>query len=194
MTFATSTPGVCSVDVAAHVTAITTGDCIVTASQAGNGGYLAANQSVTITFVAAATTPVVDNGNPAQPTVVSNTGTWVQNGDTSVAWNRSKGTLGYKINVVYIGPIKATGVFKVGSKTYTCVVNFGILKKQATNKRLTLTSPNLCSGAKEKTQLAALKKAPANTVVKITFVRDMRLPTTYAKIRNKTRVIYVKLG
>jgi hypothetical protein len=74
------------------------------------------------------------------------------------------------------------------------VGHFGILKKQATNKRLTLTSPNLCSGAKEKTQLAALKKAPANTVVKITFVRDMRLPTTYAKIRNKTRVIYVKLG
>jgi hypothetical protein len=194
LTFATSTPGVCSVDVAAHVTAITTGDCIVTASQAGNGGYLAATQSVTITFVAAASTPVVDNGNPAQPTVAPKTGTWVQNGDTSVAWNRTKGTLGFKINVVYIGPIKATGVFKVGSKTYTCSVSFGILKKQATNKRLTLTSPNLCSGAKEKTQLAALKKAPANTVVKITFVRDMRLPTTYAKIRNKTRVIYVKLG
>jgi len=194
LTFATSTPSICSVDSAAHVTAVTTGECVVTASQAGNASYLSATQSVTITFVAAATTPVVDNGNPAQPTVAPKTGTWVQNGDTSVAWNRTKGTLGFKINVVYIGPIKATGVFKVGSKSYTCSVNFGILKKQATNKRLTLTSPNLCSGAKEKTQLAALKKAPANTVVKITFVRDMRLPTTYAKIRNKTRVIYVKLG
>ena len=194
LAFATSTPGVCSVDSAAHVTAVTTGDCIVTASQEGNASYLSATQSVTVTFVAAATTPVVDNGNPAQPTVVAKTGTWVQNGDTSMSWNRAKGTLGFKINVVYIGPIKATGVFKVGSKTYTCSVSFGILKKQATNKRLTLTSPNLCSGAKEKTQLAALKASPANTVVKITFVRDMRLPTTYAKIRNKTRVIYVKLG
>lgn len=111
-----------------------------------------------------------------------------------MSWNRAKGTLGFKISIVYIGPIKATGVFKVGSKSYTCSVSFGILKKQATNKRLTLTSPNLCSGAKEKAQLAALKASPANTVVKITFARDMRLPTTYAKIRTKTRVIYAKLG
>ena len=194
LTFATSTSGVCSVDSLAHVTAITTGDCVVTASQAGNGGYTAATQSLTITFVAAATTPIVDNGNPALPTVVGKTGTWVTNGDTSISWNRAKGALNFKLNVVYIGPIKATGVFKVGSKSYTCVVNFGTLKKQATSKRLTLTSPNLCSAANEKAQLAALKKAAANTVVKITFVRDMRLPTTYAKIRTKTRVIYAKLG
>lgn len=194
LTFATSTPGVCSVDSAAHVTAVAPGACVVTASQAGNASYLSASQSVTITFVAATVTPIVDNGNPAVPTVVGKTGTWVTNGDTAMAWNRAKGTLAFKLSVVYIGPIKATGVFKVGSKSYTCVVNFGVVKKQSSNKRLTLTSPNLCSGAKEKAQLAALKKAAANTVVKITFVREMRLPTTYAKIRNKTRVIYAKLG
>jgi hypothetical protein len=40
----------------------------------------------------------------------------------------------------------------------------------------------------------ALKKVPANTVVKLTIVRDMKAPTTYAKYRTKTRVIYAKLG
>ena len=194
LTFATSTAGVCSVDAAGHVTAITAGDCIVTATQAGNGGYSSATQSVTVTFVATSTAPIVDNGNPDVPTAVSTTGAYVANGDTATSWTKAKGALNFKLSVVYIGPIKATGVFKVGAKTYTCVVSFGTLKKQATNKRLTITSPNLCSGATEKVQLAALKKVPANTAMKITFVRELHVPTTYAKLRNRTRVLYLKLG
>jgi hypothetical protein len=147
-----------------------------------------------VVFKAPATTPIVDNGNPAKPSILAKTGAWVKNGDTQLSWNRTKGTLAFKVSIVYIGPIKGTAVFKVGSKSYTCVVNFGTLKKQATAKRLVLTSPNLCSGSKEKAQLAALKKVPANTVVKLTIVRDMKAPTTYAKYRTKTRVIYAKLG
>jgi len=194
ITFATTTAGVCSVDSTGHVTPITAGECVVTATQAGNASWLSDSKQVTVVFVAPATTPIVDNGNPASPNTLAKTGAWVKNGDTQLSWNRTKGTLAFKVSIVYIGPIKGTAVFKVGSKTYTCVVNFGTLKKQATAKRLVLTSPNLCSGAKEKAQLAALKKVPANTVVKITIVRDMKAPTTYAKYRTKTRVIYAKLG
>jgi len=194
ITFATTTSGVCSVDSTGHVTPITAGECVVTATQAGNASWLSDSKQVTVVFVAPATTPIVDNGNPASPNTLAKTGAWVKNGDTQLSWNRTKGTLAFKVSIVYIGPIKGTAVFKVGSKSYTCVVNFGTLKKQATAKRLVLTSPNLCSGAKEKTQLAALKKVPANTVVKITIVRDMKAPTTYAKYRTKTRVIYAKLG
>jgi len=194
ITFATTTAAVCSVDSAGHVTPITAGECIVTATQAGNASWLADSKQASIVFVAPATTPIVDNGNPASPNTLAKTGAWVKNGDTQLSWNRTKGTLAFKVSIVYIGPIKGTAVFKVGSKSYTCVVNFGTLKKQATAKRLVLTSPNLCSGAKEKAQLAALKKVPANTVVKLTIVRDMKAPTTYAKYRTKTRVIYAKLG
>ena len=194
ITFATTTSGVCSVDSTGHVTPITAGECVVTATQAGNASWLSDSKQVTVVFVAPATTPIVDNGNPAKPSILAKTGAWVKNGDTQLSWNRTKGTLAFKVSIVYIGPIKGTAVFKVGSKSYTCVVNFGTLKKQATAKRLVLTSPNLCSGAKEKAQLAALKKVPANTVVKITIVRDMKAPTTYAKYRTKTRVIYAKLG
>jgi hypothetical protein len=194
ITFATTTAGVCSVDSTGHVTPITAGECVVTATQAGNASWLSDSKQVTVVFVAPATTPIVDNGNPASPNTLAKTGAWVKNGDTQLSWNRTKGTLAFKVSIVYIGPIKGTAVFKVGSKTYTCVVNFGTLKKQATAKRLVLTSPNLCSGAKEKAQLAALKKVPANTVVKLTIVRDMKAPTTYAKYRTKTRVIYAKLG
>lgn len=194
LTFATSTAEVCSVDSTGHVTPITAGECVVTASQAGNASWLSDSEQATIVFVAAATTPIVDNGNPASPNTLSKTGAWVKNGDTQLSWNRTKGTLAFKVSIVYVGPIKGTAVFKIGSKTHTCVVNFGTLKKQATSKRLVLTSPNLCSGAKEKVQLAALKKAPVNMVVKLTIVRDMKFPTTYAKYRTKTRVIYAKLG
>ncbi len=194
LTFATSTAGVCSVDSTGHVTPITAGECVVTASQAGNASWLSDSKQATIVFTAPATTPIVDNGNPASPTTLSKTGAWVKNGDTQLSWNRTKGTLAFKVSIVYVGPIKGTAVFKIGSKTHTCVVNFGTLKKQATSKRLVLTSPNLCSGSKEKVQLAALKKAPVNMVVKLTIVRDMKFPTTYAKYRTKTRVIYAKLG
>lgn len=152
------------------------------------------NGSLTTSFVAPSTTPIFDNGIPAQPTANAKTGAWVKNGDTQLSWNRTKGTLAFKVSVVYIGPIKGTAVFKIGSKTHTCVVNFGTLKKQTTAKRLILTSPNVCSGAKEKAQLAALKKAPVNMVVKLTIARDMKYPTTYAKYRTETRVIYAKLG
>jgi hypothetical protein len=99
-----------------------------------------------------------------------------------------------KLNVVYIGPVKATASFKVGSKTYTCSASFGITKKQSTSKMLTLTSPNLCTGKTEKTQLAALKKITTSTVVTVTVVRDMFNPTTYKKVRTKTRILYAKLG
>jgi len=194
ITFATTTAAVCSVDSTGHVTPITAGECIVTATQAGNASWLSDSKQASIVFVAPATTPIVDNGNPASPNTLAKTGAWVKNGDTQLSWNRTKGTLAFKVSIVYVGPIKGTAVFKVGSKSYTCVVNFGTLKKQATAKRLVLTSPNLCSGAKEKAQLAALKKVPVNTVVKLTIVRDMKFPTTYAKYRTKTRVIYAKLG
>jgi hypothetical protein len=194
LSFATATASVCSVDSVGHVTPITAGECIVTATQAGNASWLSDSKQLIIVFVAPATTPIVDNGNPAKPSILAKTGAWVKNGDTQLSWNRTKGTLAFKVSIVYVGPIKGTAVFKIGSKSYTCVVNFGTLKKQATAKRLVLTSPNLCSGAKEKTQLAALKKAPVNTVVKITVVRDMKHPTTYAKYRTKTRVLYAKLG
>ena len=194
LTFSTTTPDVCTVDAAGHVTAAVAGDCVVTASQAGNGSYAAASQSLTITFAAVTATPIVDNGDVAHPTALPKTGAFVTNGDASIAWNRTKGTLLVKVKVVYIGPITGTLNFKVGSKSYKCSVSFGVLKKQSSAKTLTLTSPSFCSGKTEKTQLALLKKIAANTVVNIKLVRDQRLPTTYGKIRLKTRTIYIKLG
>ena len=195
LTFASSTPSVCTVDAATgHVTAVAAGDCTITASQDGNNTYAAQSKSVTFTIAAAATTPITDNGNPAAPTVTPKTGTWVSNGDTGLSWNRPKGALAFRILAVYTGPIKATATFKSGSKTYTCSVSFGILKKQASAKSQRILSPNFCSGTKEKTQLAILKKIAANTVVKMVITRELHVPTTYAKVRMKYRTIYVKLG
>jgi hypothetical protein len=147
-----------------------------------------------ITVAKTPSTPYVVYADPKKPIALSKTGTYVKTGDAQMAWNRSKGTLALKLSVVYIGPVKATMSFKVGSKTYTCTSKFGLLKKQKSSKLLTLTSPNLCAAKTEKTQLAALKKISTSTVVKVTVVRDMYFPTTYKKIRTQTRLIYAKLG
>jgi hypothetical protein len=167
---------------------------VITSTQAGNANWLAASKSLTITVAKTPTTPVTEKGDIKKPLALSKTGTFLKNGDTQLGWNRSKGTLAVKLSVVYIGPVKATASFKVGSKTYTCTAKFGLLKKQSSSKLLTLTSPNLCAAKTEKTQLAALKKITTSTVVTITVVRDMYFPTTYKKIRTKTRVLYAKLG
>jgi hypothetical protein len=155
---------------------------------------LAATKTLTITVAKTPTSPVTEKGDIKKPLALSKTGTFLKNGDTRLGWNRSKGTLAVKLSVVYVGPVKASVSFKVGSKTFTCTSSFGILKKQSSNKLITLTSPNLCTGKTEKTQLAALKKITTSTVVTVTIVRDMYLPTTYKKIRTKTRILYAKLG
>jgi hypothetical protein len=194
VTFASTTTAVCTVAADGTVIGIAAGDCNIVASQAGNASFASASNEFTITFVPAATTPIVDNGDPTKPVAISNKGAWVTSGDMQISWNRAKGLFAFKVWAVYTGPIKATATFKVGSKTYNCVVNFGILKKQSSAKRTLLTSPNFCSAKTEAAALAVLKKIPANTQVKITLVRDLRNPTTYAKVRMKTKVIYVKLG
>ena len=130
----------------------------------------------------------------ADPTVAAKNGTYVTTGDSAISWNRAKGLLGFKILVQYTGPIKATLTFKSGSKNYTCAVSFGILKKVAKFKQTWIKSPNFCSGKKEKTQAAALKKIAANTTVKIVTVRELHTPATYKKIKMKNRTIFVKLG
>jgi len=194
LTFATTTTDICSVDAATgHVTGLMAGDCVVSASQAGSAAWASATQSLTITIAAADTTPVVDNGDPANPVVTPKTGAWVTKGDTSIAWNRAKGTLAFKLTTYYVGPVTATLTFKSG-KNFTCKVSFGLLKKQASSKKLVIVSPNFCSAKTDTAALAALKKIPANTSVKINIVRDLRVATTYAKTRIRTRNIYVKLG
>jgi hypothetical protein len=190
---ATTTPAVCSV-AAGRVVAIAAGSCVITSTQAGNANWLPATKSLTITVASTPTTPVTEKGDIKKPLILSKTGAFLKSGDTQLGWNRSKGTLAVKLSVVYIGPVKATVSFKVGSKTYTCSARFGLLKKQSANKTLTLTSPNLCTGKTEKTQLAALKKITTSTVVTVTIVRDTHLPTTYKKVRTKTRILYAKLG
>jgi hypothetical protein len=192
--YATTTPAICTVTAAGLVVAIAEGTCEITSSQAGNASWLAATKTLTITVAMTPTTPVTEKGDIKKPLALSKTGTFLKNGDTQLGWNRSKGTLTVKLSVVYVGPVKASVSFKVGSKTFTCTSSFGILKKQSSNKLITLTSPNLCTGKTEKTQLAALKKITTSTVVTVTIVRDMYLPTTYKKIRTKTRILYAKLG
>ncbi|MEY4417749.1 MAG: hypothetical protein RIQ88_187, partial [Actinomycetota bacterium] len=194
LTFSTSTPSVCSVDEVAHVIATVAGDCVITASQAGNQSWNAASSSITVTFAAADTTPIVDAGDPTKPTAISKTGVWVYSRGVWVQWNRTKGIFAVKHSIVYTGPVTTTATFKIGSKNYTCTVTYGVTKVQSSAKRLTLTSPNICGTSKDAAALAALKKSPANTVVKITIVRDMRVPTTYVKYRMLTKTIYVKLG
>jgi hypothetical protein len=192
--FSTSTPTICTVSSVGRVVAIAVGTCVITSTQAGNASWLPASKTLTITVAKTPTTPVTEKGDPKKPLALSKTGTYVKNGDASLSWNRAKGTFAVKLSVVYIGPVKASISFKVGSKTYTCSTKFGLLKKQKSSKLLTLTSPNLCAAKTEKTQLAALKKISTSTVVTITIVRDMYFPTTYKKIRAKTRVLYAKLG
>ena len=192
--YSTTTASICTVSAAGRVVAIAVGTCEITSTQAGNANWLTASKSLTITVAKTPTTPVTEKGDIKKPLALSKTGTFLKNGDAQLGWNRSKGTLAVKLNVVYIGPVKASASFKVGSKSYTCTSSFGILKKQSSSKLLTLTSPNLCTGKTEKTQLAALKKISTGTVVTITVVRDMYFPTTYKKIRTKTRILYAKLG
>lgn len=192
--YATTTPAICTVSTAGLVVAIAEGTCEITSSQAGNASWLAATKALTITVAKTPSTPVTEKGDIKKPLSLAKTGAYLKSGDTSLAWNRAKGTFAVKLNVVYVGPVKASLSFKVGSKTYTCTSSFGILKKQATSKPLTLTSPNLCTGKTEKTQLAALKKITPSTVVTVTVVRDMFIPTTYTKVRTKTRILYAKLG
>lgn len=192
--YSTTTSSVCTVSSTGYVVAIAEGTCEITSSQAGNANWLAATKSLTITVAKTPSTPLTEKGDIKKPLVLSKTGTFLKSGDTQLGWNRTKGTLAVKLSVVYVGPVKATASFKVGSKTYTCSASFGITKKQATSKMLTLTSPNLCTGKTEKTQLAALKKITTSTVVTITVVRDMYVPTTYKKVRTKTRILYAKLG
>ena len=192
--YSTTTPKVCSVSSTGYVVAIAVGTCAVTSTQAGNASWLAASKTLSISVAKTPSTPLTEKGDIKKPLVLSKAGTFLKSGDTQLGWNRSKGTLGLKLSVVYIGPVKATASFKVGSKTYTCSAKFGLLKKQSKSKMLTLTAPNLCAAKTEKTQLAALKKITTSTVVTITIVRDMYLPTTYKKVRTKTRVIYAKLG
>ena len=192
--FTTTTPKVCTVSSVGRVVAIAVGTCKITSTQAGSSSWLSATKTLNITVAKTPSTPYVVYADPKKPISLSKTGTYVKTGDAQMAWNRSKGTLALKLSVVYIGPVKATVSFKVGSKTYTCTSKFGLLKKQKSSKLLTLTSPNLCAAKTEKTQLAALKKISTSTVVKVTVVRDMYLPTTYKKIRTQTRLIYAKLG
>ena len=192
--FTTTTPKVCTVSSVGRVVAIAVGTCKITSTQAGSSSWLSATKTLNITVAKTPSTPYVVYADPKKPIALSKTGTYVKTGDAQMAWNRSKGTLALKLSVVYIGPVKATMSFKVGSKTYTCTSKFGLLKKQKSSKLLTLTSPNLCAAKTEKTQLAALKKISTSTVVKVTVVRDMYFPTTYKKIRTQTRLIYAKLG
>jgi hypothetical protein len=192
--FSTTTPTICTVSSAGRVVAIAVGTCVITSTQSGNASWLSASKTLTITVAKTPTTPLTEKGDIKKPLALSKTGSFLKNGDTQLGWNRSKGTLAVKLSVVYIGPVKASISFKVGSKTYTCSTKFGLLKKQSSSKLLTITSPNLCSGKTEKTQLAALKKITTSTVVTVTIVRDMYFPTTYKKIRTKTRILYAKLG
>jgi len=140
--------------------------------------------------------PVVAPGgdSAANPALAPTNGSYVTTGDSALSWNRAKGLLGFKILVQYTGPIKATLTFKSGSKNYTCAVSFGILKKQPKFKQTWIKSPNFCTGKKEKTQAAALKKIAANTIVKIVTVRELHNPATYKKLKMKNRTIFVKLG
>lgn len=192
--YASATSAICTVTSAGRVVALAEGTCEITASQAGNSSWLPATKTLTITVAKTPTTPVTEKGDIKKPLLLSKTGTYLKSGDTSLSWNRTKGTLAMKLTVVYIGPIKASVSFKVGSKTYTCKTSFGLTKKQSASKYLTLTAPNLCTGKTEKSQLAALKKITTSTVVTVTVVRDMYLPTTYKKVRTKTRILYAKLG
>lgn len=192
--YVSATSSICTVTSVGRVVAAAEGTCVITASQAGNANWLPATKELSITVAKTPTTPVTEKGDIKKPLALSKTGTFLKNGDTQLGWNRSKGTLAVKLSVVYVGPVKASVSFKVGSKTYTCTSSFGILKKQSSSKLITLTSPNLCTGKTEKTQLAALKKITTSTVVTVTVVRDMYLPTTYKKIRTKTRILYAKLG
>jgi hypothetical protein len=170
------------------------GTCTISATQAGNATYAPKTQNVTFTIAAESSAAVTESDNPASPSVLPKTGAWVQSRETFVSWNRTKALLGMKIKVLYIGPIKATATFKVGTKSYSCVVNFGLLKKQTTSKLMTLTAPTFCLGKTEKAQLALLKKIKSGTVVTIVVNREWHHPTTYAKIRLWKRTMYVKLS
>jgi hypothetical protein len=192
--YSTTTSSVCTVSPAGRVVAIAVGTCVITSTQAGNANWLSASKTLSITVAKTPTTPLLEKGDIKKPLSLSKTGAFLKSGDTQLGWNRTKGTLAVKLSVVYIGPVKATVTFKVGTKTYTCTAKFGTLTKQKSSKVLTLTSPNLCTGKSEKTQLAALKKIPASTVVTVTIVREMKVPTTYKTVRTKTRILYVKLG
>lgn len=192
--YTSATSAICTVSSVGRVVALAAGTCVISASQAGSASWLPATKTLTITVAKTPTTPVTEKGDIKKPLLLSKTGTYLKSGDTSLSWNRTKGTLAMKLTVVYIGPIKASVSFKVGSKTYTCSSSFGLTKKQSASKYLTLVAPNLCTGKTEKTQLAAMKKITTSTVVTVTVVRDMYLPTTYKKVRTKTRILYAKLG
>lgn len=193
ITYTSSTTDVCTIDAAGHLTTLKAGTCKITVTQPGDSTYAPSSQEFTYEIAGAATTEVAVADDAAKPLTLGASGT-ITSRESIFTWKRSTGTFGYKIKILYIGPVKATASWKVGSKKYSCVVNFGLLKKQSSAKLLTLTSPNFCTGKTEKAQLAALKKIPKNTVVTVVINRTWYTPTTYTKIRPWKRTTYVKLG
>ena len=194
------TPTVCKKGTftANHVINVKTGTCKITVLGAGNAQWMAGSTVLTYTVGKAGTTAITDAGNASAPVVLNNSGTKTNVLSEVVSWKKSTGALTVSSRGVWVGPIAATATFKIGSKSYSCTVNYGTLKAAAaTSVKGFPATTALCGGksTSDKAALAALKKIAAPVTVKIVVVRDLRDPAKYTvKGQKVTRAIYVTIG
>ena len=194
------TPTVCKKGTftANHVVNVKTGTCKITVLGAGNAQWMAGSTVLTYTVGKAGTTAITDGGNASAPVVLNNSGTKTNVLSEVVSWKKSTGALTVSSRGVWVGPIAATATFKIGSKSYSCTVNYGTLKAAAaTSVKGFPATTALCGGksTSDKAALAALKKIAAPVIVKIVVVRDLRDPAKYATKGQKiTRSVYVTIG
>ena len=194
------TPTVCKKGTftANHVVNVKTGTCKITVLGSGNAQWMAGSTVLTYTVGKAGTTSITDAGNASAPVVLNNSGTKTNVLSEVVSWKKSTGALTVSSRGVWVGPIAATATFKIGSKSYSCTVNYGTLKAAAaTSVKGFPATTALCGGksTSDKAALAALKSISAPVTVKIVVVRDLRDPAKYTvKGQKVTRAIYVTIG
>jgi hypothetical protein len=210
--FLSTTPDVCDVTDDGHVSGIKPGTCVLTVNQPGDNRFAAAtNATMTINITKDPGLPVVDNGDPLHPTSLAN-GALTNMSDTGFTWNKKLGALSVQTYGIWIGKIAATSEFTIGGKNYSCTVNFGILKKMASNtpalKKAALArktfkaSAPFCNAKTEAFAFKALKAGYAGLTLKVTIIRYRLYPTTYLPVNavtkkpitTQTRIVYLTLG
>lgn len=198
-----NTPAVCKKGTysAFHVINVKTGSCKITIVQAGDSEWATASQLVTYTVTAAGSKKITDLGNAGAPVALASSGVKKAILSEVVAWKKSTGALTISSKGVWIGPITASAVFKIGTKTYTCSVKYGTLKavssKLATTQKSFAPTTAFCASSKstDKAALAALKKVTTPLTVKIVVWRDLRNPVKFTtKGTQIERSIYVTIG
>jgi hypothetical protein len=183
-----------------HVLNLKTGSCRLEISQVANTEFRSAVKVVSYSVSKAGTIAVVDAGNLGTPVLMSSNGASKAVLSEVLSWKKSTGTLKVVSRGVWVGPIKATASFKVGSKSHSCSVSYGVTNGVAGAKANSLKSfaaPAFCSSnkASDKSALAALKALGSTVSVKIVVVRELRNPAAYAKQGQKvTRTVLLKIG